>query len=90
MSIFDSLGKSRQGSGSGYGRGQKNQNGSRNPVQMLGELKNDPIGTVQQAGFKIPKGMRDPQQIVQYLLQSNQIDNGQIQMIRNAVSGRRR
>lgn len=84
MGIFDSLGRKQQG------RDQKIQNGSRNPVQMLGTLKNDPVGVVQQAGFNIPKGMRDPQQIVRYLLQSGQIDNGQLQMIQNAVSNRRR
>lgn len=88
MGIFDSLGRDRKGSLNG--RGQKNQNGSRNPVQMLGALKNDPMGVVRQAGFKIPNGMRDPQQMVQYLFQSGQIDNGQLQMIQNAVSSRRR
>lgn len=90
MGIFDSLGRGRQGSGSGYGRDQKNQNGPRNPTQMLGMLKSDPMGVVRQAGFNIPKGMNDPQQMVRYLLQSGQIDNGQLQMIQNAVSGRRR
>lgn len=84
MGIFESLGRKQQG------RDQKIQNGSRNPVQMLGALKNDPENIVRKAGFNIPKGMRDPRQIVQYLLQSDQIDNGQIQMIQNAVSSRRR
>ena len=50
-----------------------------NPAQMLAQLKANPIQTLQQAGFNIPQGMNSPQQILNHLMQSGQINQGQIQ-----------
>lgn len=83
MSIFDSLVGS-----------PKIQNGSRNnrmtPMQMLGRLKANPYGALTEAGFTVPKDCKDAREMVKYLLDTNQVDNSQIQMIQNVVSSRRR
>ena len=85
MGIFDSL-----GGGGQQRRDRRNQNESRNPMQMLGLLKRNPMGILQQAGYSIPKGMTDPRQMVNHLWQTGQIDNSDLQMIQDAVSPRRR
>lgn len=84
MGIFDSL------VGSEKRPRRSSQNVPRNPMQMLGMLKNNPRSILQQAGYTIPNGMTDPRQMVQYLLDSSQIDSEQLQTIKNAVSQRRR
>lgn len=49
-----------------------------NIMQMLGQLKNDPLGFVQRAGFSIPSGLSNPQQIINHLTQTGQINQGQL------------
>jgi len=49
-----------------------------NIMQMLPGLKQNPIGALQSAGFNIPNNLSNPQQIVQYLMQSGQINQGQL------------
>ena len=84
MGIFDSL------VGAEKNQGRSNQNRPRNPMQMLGMLKSNPRGILQQAGYTIPNGMSSPRQMVNYLLDSRQINNEQLQTIKDAVSQRRR
>lgn len=67
MGIFDQLG--------GGGRQRLPQ---MNPMQMLGQLRQDPVGILRQAGFNIPAGMSSPQQMVNYLLQSGQVGQGRV------------
>lgn len=45
-------------------------------MQILPLLQNNPIGMAQQHGFNIPEGqnMGSPKDMVQYLMQSGQID----------------
>lgn len=49
-----------------------------NIMQMLPGLKQNPISALQSAGFNIPNNLSNPQQIVQYLMQSGQINQGQL------------
>ena len=42
-----------------------------NPIQMLSQIRQNPSAVLQQAGFNIPAGMTDPQQIIQQMLQQN-------------------
>lgn len=58
MSLFDNLG---------------NKNVPQNPMQMLQQLRSNPVSVLQQAGYNIPAGMNNPQQIIQHLLQSGQV-----------------
>lgn len=50
-----------------------------NPLQMLQQLKANPMQFLMQRRFNIPQGMSaDPQQILNYLVQSGQISQQQI------------
>jgi len=63
MSIFDSLGAAQQ----------------MNPMQMLQQLRNNPAQMLQRAGYNVPANiLNNPQQIVQYLVQSGQISQGRL------------
>ena len=59
MSLFDSLNSKPQQ--------------PMNPMQRLQALKQNPSGMLQQAGFNVPHGMNNPQQIIQHLIQSGQV-----------------
>lgn len=59
MSLFDSLNSQPQQ--------------PMNPMQRLHALKQNPSGMLQQAGFNVPQGMNNPQQIIQHLIQSGQV-----------------
>ena len=64
MGVFDNLGQKPQ---------------QLNPVQMLQQLRSNPIGMLKQAGYSVPDGMNNPQQMVNYLLQSGQIPQARYQ-----------
>ena len=49
-----------------------------NPAQILASLKSNPMQILQQAGFNIPQGMNNPQQIINHLMQSGQINQNQV------------
>ena len=61
MSVFEALSQKAQ------------PNTNTNPMQMLHSLKQNPSGMLQQAGFNVPQGMNNPQQIIQHLIQSGQV-----------------
>lgn len=65
MSIFQQLGQTPQ---------------QGNPMQMLSQLRNNPVGILRQAGFTVPDGMNNPQQIINHLLQSGQVNQGRLNM----------
>ena len=44
-----------------------------NPMQMMQQLRQDPVGMLQRAGLNVPVGMNDPQQILQQRMQSGQV-----------------
>lgn len=66
MSLFDSLGKQPAPQ-------------MQNPQQILQQLRNNPASTLKQAGLNIPDNMNDPGQIINYLLQSGQVQNSRLQ-----------
>ena len=49
-----------------------------NMMQMLTQLKQNPLALLQKAGFNIPANINNPQQIVQHLTQTGQINQNQI------------
>lgn len=79
MSLFDSLGK------------KTTPQRVPDPRQMLQQLKSNPTSTLKQAGLNIPEGMNNPGQIINYLLQSGQINNSRLQMVQRMAGmfGRR-
>lgn len=49
-------------------------NGNRmNTMQMLQQLKQNPVGFLRQAGVNIPANLNDPNAIIQHLLNSGQV-----------------
>lgn len=76
MGILDKLGHSPQPS---------------NPMQVLQQLRSNPVSMLKQAGYNIPDGMGNPQQMVNYLIQSGQIPQSRYQQVIQALShtGRR-
>ena len=78
MSLFDSLGRTTQQQAS-------------NPQQMLQQLKSNPASTLKQAGLNIPENMNNPGQIINYLINSGQVNNSRLQMVQRMVGmlGRR-
>lgn len=51
-----------------------------NPMQILQQIQNNPAAMLAQRGLTVPEGMRDPQQIVQHLVNSGQVSNSRLQM----------
>lgn len=47
-------------------------------MQMLGQLKQNPLALLQRAGFNIPANINGPQQILQHLTQTGQINQNQL------------
>ena len=43
------------------------------PMQMLMQIKNNPMAFLQRAGMRVPSNMNDPNAIIQHLLNSGQI-----------------
>lgn len=49
-----------------------------NPMQMLTQLKQNPLGLLQRVGFNIPTNITNPQQIVEHLMRTGQINQSQL------------
>lgn len=61
--------------------------GGMNPMQMLAQLKSNPLGLLRQAGYNVPENISNPQAIIQHLMNSGQLSQTQFnqaqQMARN-------
>lgn len=68
MSIFDQLSQKKQPAGV-----------NQQPEQALQSLRSDPVSFLSRAGYTVPDGMNDAQQIVNHLLQSGQVSNQRLQ-----------
>lgn len=51
-------------------------------MQMLPQLRGNPMQFLAQRGIQIPQGMNDPQQIVQQMLNSGRITQSQVDQAR--------
>ena len=52
--------------------------GGGNMMQMLSQLKQNPMALLQQVGFNIPANINSPQAIIQHLTQTRQINQTQL------------
>jgi hypothetical protein len=52
--------------------------GGQNPMQMLMQLKQNPLSLLQKVGFNIPTNLSSPQQIVEHLTKTGQINQAQL------------
>ena len=51
-------------------------------MQMLPQIKSNPMQFLAQRGIQIPQGMNNPQQIVQQMLNSGRITQAQVDQAR--------
>lgn len=56
----------------------------------LASLKSDPIAYAKAHGKSIPEGITDPNQMIQYLLKSTQVNNPRYQLAMRIMNGFRR
>jgi len=49
-----------------------------NLMQMIPQIKQNPLAVLKQAGFNVPMGFSNPNQIIQHLVQSGQVNQGQL------------
>lgn len=54
-------------------------------MQMLPQLKGNPMQFLAQRGIQIPQGMNNPQQIVQQMLNSGRVTQAQVDQARQMV-----
>lgn len=52
--------------------------GGQNPMQMLSQLKSNPLALLKQVGFNVPTSLNNPQEIIQHLMNSGQISQQQL------------
>lgn len=52
--------------------------GGNNIMGMLSQLKQNPMAMLSRAGFNVPGNLTGPQQIVQHLVQSGQVNQQQL------------
>jgi len=48
-----------------------------NPMQMVQQLRSNPMQFIRQAGFNIPQNLSDPNAIIQHLMNSGQVSQAQ-------------
>ena len=51
--------------------------GKMNPMAMLAQLKQNPLGVLRQYGFNVPDNITSPNEIIQHLMNSGQINQQQ-------------
>lgn len=61
-----------------------------NPMQMVQQLKANPIQFLQRAGFNVPNNLNDPNAIIQHLMNSGQISQQRYEQARQMVAQFRR
>ena len=44
-----------------------------NLMQMLQQIRSNPMQFIQRAGFRVPQNMTDPNAIIQHLMQTGQV-----------------
>ena len=81
MSLFDSLGKTpARAPAAGE---------SINPMQVLSQLRSNPVQMLSKAGYNVPENIgSNPQAIVWHLLNTNQVTQQRLNHAINRVSGR--
>lgn len=60
--------------------------GGNNPMAMLSMLQSNPMQMIQRAGFNVPANVNSPQAIIQYLAQSGQVSQAQLDQAQQMAS----
>ena len=53
-----------------------------NPLMMLTQLKQNPLGMLRQYGFNVPQNLNNPNDIIQHLMNSGQLTQAQYEQAR--------
>ena len=61
-----------------------------NPMQMVQQLRSNPMQFIRQAGFNIPQNLSDPNAIIQHLMNSGQISQQRYEQARQMAMRFRR
>ena len=61
-----------------------------NPMQMVQQLRSNPMQFIRQAGFNIPQNLSDPNAIIQHLMNSGQISQQRYEQARQMAMKFRR
>lgn len=61
-----------------------------NPMQMIQQLKANPIQFLQRAGYNVPSNINSPNDIIQHLMNSKQITQQQYEQARQMAAQFRR
>lgn len=64
-----------------------NRTTNQNPLQMIQQIKQNPQAVLKKRGFEIPDGMNNPNEIIQHLLSSGQINNGRLAQAQQMMNG---
>lgn len=56
--------------------------GGLNPMAMLLQLKSNPLGFLRQKGFNVPDNLNNPNDIIQHLMNTGQINQAQYNQAR--------
>ncbi len=48
------------------------------PAQYVAQIRQNPVAFVRQAGYNVPDGITNPQQMIGYLLQSGQVPQSRL------------
>ena len=54
-----------------------------NPMNLLQQLKSNPLQFLSERGAKLPQGLNDPNQIINHLMKTGQITQAQINKVAN-------
>lgn len=57
-----------------------------NPMQMIQQLKANPIQFLQRAGFNVPSNLNSPNDIIQHLMNSGQISQQRYEQARQMAA----
>lgn len=57
-----------------------------NPMQMIQQLKANPIQFLQRAGYNVPNNLNDPNAIIQHLMNSGQISQQRYEQARQMAA----
>lgn len=61
-----------------------------NPMQLLQQLRQNPMLFLRQAGYNVPENLNDPNQIIQHLMNSGQITQQRYEQARQMAAQFRR
>ena len=61
-----------------------------NPMQMLQQLRQNPVQVLRQAGLNVPENINDPNAIIQHLMNSGQITQDRYEQARRMAAQFRR